>query len=79
MDAPEGQHWRSILGTSMEITLTVTPQSLRIIGEGLMELPYRISAPIIAELNRQVVAQQKTAEAPPLDKSVDSLTDAAAR
>jgi hypothetical protein len=44
-----------------------------------MELPYTISAPIIAELNRQVVAQQKTAEAPPLDKSVDSLTDAAAR
>jgi hypothetical protein len=63
----------------MEIKLTVTPQSLRIIGEGLMELPYRISAPIIAELNKQVAAQQTPQEPPALDKSVDSLTDASAR
>lgn len=40
-------------------TLTLTDQQLQIIGAALSELPYRISAPLIADIERQIMAQQK--------------------
>ena len=41
------------------LTLTLTDQQLQIIGAALAELPYRISAPLIADIERQIMAQQK--------------------
>ncbi len=40
-------------------TLTLTDQQLQIIGAALSELPYRISAPLITDIERQIMAQQK--------------------
>ena len=40
-------------------TLTLTDQQLQIIGAALSELPYRICAPLIADIERQIMAQQK--------------------
>ena len=39
-------------------TLTLTDQQLQIIGAALAELPYRISAPLITDIERQIMAQQ---------------------
>ena len=39
--------------------LELTQEQLQIIGAALAELPYRISAPLIAEIERQIVEQQK--------------------
>ena len=41
------------------LTLTLTDQQLQVIGAALSELPYRISAPLIADIERQIMAQQK--------------------
>ncbi len=38
----------------MTYTLTLTNQQLQIIGAALSELPYRVSAPVIEEINRQL-------------------------
>ena len=40
-------------------TLTLTDQQLQIIGAALVELPYRISAPLIADIERQIAEQQE--------------------
>ena len=40
-------------------TLPLTDQQLQIIGVALAELPYRIAAPVMAEINRQIAAQQE--------------------
>ena len=49
-----------------QFTLIVTKQHLDVIGAGLGELPYRISAPVIAELTRQISEQiaQKPSDEP---------------
>lgn len=46
-------------------TLTLTDQQLQIIGAALAELPYRISAPLMAEIERQITAQQPKPEEGP--------------
>ena len=46
-------------------TLTLTDQQLQIIGAALVELPYRISAPLIADIERQITAQQPKPEEEP--------------
>lgn len=38
--------------------LELTQEQLQIIGAALAELPYRIAAPVIAEINRQIAAHQ---------------------
>ena len=43
-------------------TLTLTDQQLQIIGAALAELPYRISAPLIADIERQITAQHPKPE-----------------
>ena len=43
----------------MKVNLKLTEDHLRIIGAALSELPYRISAPLIADIERQIMVQQK--------------------
>ena len=38
--------------------LELTQEQLQIIGAALNELPYRVAAPLIAEINRQITAHQ---------------------
>ena len=40
-------------------TLTLNDEQMQIIGAALAELPYRVSAPVLAEINRQIAAQEK--------------------
>ena len=40
------------------LTLTLTDQQLQIIGAALVELPYRMVAPVVEEINRQVTQQK---------------------
>lgn len=40
-------------------TLTLTDQQLQIIGAALAELPYRVAAPVMEEIRRQIEAQQR--------------------
>jgi hypothetical protein len=47
--------------------LELTPEQLQIIGAALSEMPYRVAAHVIAEINRQI------AQAAPDDNSGDSL------
>lgn len=49
------------------IALTLTEQQLQIIGAALAELPYRVAAPVVAEITRQI------AQAAPDDNSDVSL------
>lgn len=46
----------------MKVNLKLTEDHLRIIGAALNELPYRVAAPLIAEINRQLAAQQPKPE-----------------
>ena len=39
--------------------LELTQEQLQIIGAALSDLPYRVAAPVLAEINRQIAAQQK--------------------
>ena len=39
--------------------LELTQEQLQIIGAALSELPYRLAAPVIAEINRQIEEQEK--------------------
>ena len=41
----------------MNVTLTLSDQHLNIIGAALVELPYRVVAPVVEEINRQVAQQ----------------------
>ena len=41
------------------ITLTLTDQQLQIIGAALAEMPYRVAAPVMDEINRQIAAQRE--------------------
>ena len=42
--------------------LELTQEQLQLIGAALNELPYRVAAPLIAEINRQITAQQSKPE-----------------
>ena len=46
-------------------TLTLTDEQLQIIGAALAELPFRVAAPVISEINRQLAAQQPKPEDAP--------------
>lgn len=45
-----------------ELTITVTPEELEIIGKGLAELPYRLVAVLLNKLQMQIIEQQKNTE-----------------
>lgn len=44
------------------ITITISAQTLQVIGAGLQELPYKISNPAIAEIDKQVKEYLKNKE-----------------
>lgn len=44
--------------------LELTQEQLQIIGAALSEMPYRVAAPMIAEINRQIAEQEKDKEEP---------------
>lgn len=41
------------------VTLILTDQHLQIIGAALAEMPYRVAAPVMDEINRQIAAQRE--------------------
>lgn len=41
------------------ITLTLTVEQMNILASALSDLPYRVSAPLIADIQKQVAAQAK--------------------
>ena len=48
--------------------VTATAMQLRIIGAALAECPYRVAAPVVEEINRQI-AQQKAEGAAAADEA----------
>lgn len=49
---------------AVEYRFTVSLEELSVIGKGLDDQPYKVAAPIIAKLNRQIIAQQAAASKP---------------
>lgn len=47
--------------------LDLTQEHLQIIGAALGEMPYRVAAPVIAEINRQIAAQEAPTDPPGAD------------
>ncbi|MDR3736090.1 MAG: hypothetical protein P4L10_11205 [Acidobacteriaceae bacterium] len=45
-------------------TLVLTQEQLNILGAGLGELPFKVSAPVAQEINRQIAEAMKPAETP---------------
>ncbi len=43
-------------------TLTLTGEHLAVINAALQEMPLRIAYPVVAEINRQIAAQQPKPE-----------------
>lgn len=41
------------------ITLTFTQEQLQILNAALVEIPYRVAAPLISEINKQIKDQAK--------------------
>lgn len=41
----------------MHYTLTLTQQQLNAIAAGLSELPFKLAAPVVAEINKQIAEQ----------------------
>ena len=42
----------------MEYIFTLTEQEVGIVARALMELPYKVSAPLLGKLDAQIAAQQ---------------------
>ena len=42
----------------MEYTIKITEQDVSVLSAALVELPYKLSAPLIDKLNRQLIEQQ---------------------
>jgi hypothetical protein len=43
----------------MTYTLTLTQEQLQVIAAGLGELPMKIAAPLVQEINKQIAGQMK--------------------
>lgn len=56
------------------VTLEFNSQQLSVISDALVNLPYRVSAPVIDEINRQIIEQQATTEA--LKSEISPVNDA---
>lgn len=65
------------------VKIDVTRAELQLIGQGLMELPYKAAAPVLnslqAQLNAADQAAAKAAAAPATPKPADKPEDAAAK
>ena len=49
------------------IKLELSDQMVSVIGEALGNAPYKVSAPVIAEIQKQISAQQADGLQPPKD------------
>ena len=49
----------------MTYTLQVTEEQLVIIDRALQEMPFRVAAPVVHDLNRQIAEQQAKQNAEP--------------
>jgi hypothetical protein len=56
---------------SAKIKFELDDEQVRIIGLGLMELPYKTSATVMGELQRQINEQQKPPPAPSANAKPD--------
>lgn len=52
-------------------TITLTPEQLQIIDRVLSEVPYRVAAPLIADINRQIREQERTQQ-PVIEKPANA-------
>jgi hypothetical protein len=43
--------------TTPTVNLTFTQQQLQVLSAALVELPYRVAGPVIADINQQIQAQ----------------------
>ena len=60
--------------TPDKVKIEVTRAELQVIGQGLMELPYKTVAPVLNDLQAQVnAADAKAAEVKPAEKPADEL------
>lgn len=58
----------------MEYIFKITEQELHVLSAALVELPYKMSAPLIDKLNRQIAEQQSKKDMPaPSGASPDNL------
>lgn len=48
---------------SDKVSLTITRGELQVIGQGIMELPYKTAAPVMQSLQAQLAASEKAAAA----------------
>ena len=48
----------------MEYSITLTEQELGILSAALVELPFKVSAPLINKINRQIAEQSSKEEKP---------------
>ena len=46
----------------MEYKITLTEQELSILSAALVELPFKIAAPLVERINRQIAEQRKKEE-----------------
>jgi hypothetical protein len=47
-----------------KITLILTQDQINILGTALGELPFRVAAPLVHEINKQIAEQVPPAESP---------------
>lgn len=59
-----------MLTDAPKITISFTPQQLQVLNNALVELPFKVAAPMIDHINKEIVAQQQKVENEP------DLTDA---
>lgn len=47
----------------MEYTVRINEQDISVLSAALVELPFKVSAPLIDKLNRQIAGQSKNSDA----------------
>jgi hypothetical protein len=55
------------------LTLKFTPQEMQVLNAALVDLPYRVAAPLIASINAQIEQQARACERQPDDAQTDKL------
>ena len=58
-----------------KVIIEFNRQHMSVISDALLNLPYRISAPVIDEINRQIIEQQATNETIKSDNSPLNAAD----
>ena len=48
----------------MEYSITLSEQELNILSAALVELPFKVAAPVISKINQQIAKQQSPVDIP---------------